>query len=67
MMRMRIPEWIFEGEFAKVWAKWENDEETAHAQVLQVELLVNMTILHVVKLDHCLTQALPPSSTTPLL
>ena len=31
MLRMRIPEWIFEGEFAKVWAKWEDDEEASHA------------------------------------
>ena len=45
MMRMRIPERIFESEFAKVRTKWEDDQEAAHAKVLQVELLVMMMMM----------------------
>ena len=36
----RLPKWVFKSKFAKVWAKWEDDEEASHAQVFQVELLI---------------------------
>ena len=45
---LMIPEWVFEGKFAKIWAKWKNDEKAAHAQVLQVELLMMMMMMMMV-------------------
>ena len=33
------PEGIFQSQFAEIWAKRENDEKAAHAQILQVEFL----------------------------
>ena len=34
------PEGIFQSQFAEIWAKRENDEKAAHAQILQVEFLL---------------------------
>ena len=33
------PEGIFQSQFVEIWAKRENDEKAAHAQILQVEFL----------------------------